>query len=251
MASDRLPKIFASFDDVDGWHVCAAANAGTAQAAMAMARTGVIIVRQYPGHMSEATTSVNARIKRWHAAPTVLAYDLSCSLVFPSSHLLVFPTVLSHTIAPVPAVGSLAPDFTLPSTSDQDVSLVSFRGKQPVLIAFFPLAFTSTCTKELCAFTDDYDQFGAAGVAILPISVDARASLKEFKAKLGMKTDLLSDFKREACSAYGTLRMDKYYSNRAYFLVDKAGVLRWVHVEAKTGDRRENSEILAQIAKLG
>ena len=158
--------------------------------------------------------------------------------------------MLTHTISPVPAVGTMAPDFTLPSTADQDVSLASFRGKQPVLIAFFPLAFTSTCTKELCAFSDDFDQFAGTGVAILPVSVDNKASLKEYKAKYGMKMELLSDFKREVCSAYGTLLMNKYYSNRAYFLTDNAGVLRWVHVEALPGHRRENAEILAEIAKL-
>jgi len=158
--------------------------------------------------------------------------------------------LISHTISSIPGVGSMAPDFTLPSTADQDVSLASFRGKQPVLIAFFPLAFTGTCTKELCAFTDEFDQFAGTGVAILPISVDHKASLKEYKAKYAMKVDLLSDFKRDACSAYGTLLMDKYYSNRAYFLTDKAGVLRWVHVEANASNRRENSEILAEIAKL-
>lgn len=159
--------------------------------------------------------------------------------------------MLSHTIQPVPAVGAIAPDFTLPSTAGRDVTLSSFRGERPVLLAFFPLAFTGTCTKELCAFTEDYDQFAVTGVEILPISVDATASLREFKAKLGLGVDLLSDFKRVVSSLYGVLLMDRYYANRAYFLIDKAGVLRWVHVEENPSHRRENTEILAEIAKLG
>jgi peroxiredoxin len=158
--------------------------------------------------------------------------------------------VLSHDIQPVPAVGTPAPDFSLPSTAGHEVSLSSFKGKQPVLIAFFPLAFTSTCTRELCAFTDDYDAFANAGVAILPISVDATASLKEYKAKLGTQIDFLSDFKRVVSSLYGVLMMDRYYANRSYFLVDRDGVLRWVHVEENPSHRRENSEILAAIATL-
>jgi len=72
-----------------------------------------------------------------------------------------------------PQVGELAPDFTVPSTSGSDVSLSSFRGKRTVLLAFFPLAFTGTCTKELICFTEDFDQFAGRGVEILPISVDA------------------------------------------------------------------------------
>ena len=150
-----------------------------------------------------------------------------------------------------PQVGDLAPDFTAASTSGRDVSLSSFRGKRNVLLAFFPLAFTGTCTKELICFTEDFDQFAGKGVEILPISVDATPSLKEFKNKLQMKTDLLSDFKRDLSRAYGVLNEDRFYSNRAYFLIDKEGRVRWSHVESNNGQRRENSEILAAIAGLG
>ena len=151
----------------------------------------------------------------------------------------------------VPAVGERAPDFTLGSTSGQQVTLSSFRGKQPVLLAFFPLAFTSTCTAELCAFRDDWDQFAGTGVAILPISVDSVPTLKEFKAKYEMKTDLLSDFKREASRAFGVLSEERFHSTRAYFLIDRDGSVRWAHVEANPGQRRENSEILEQVERLG
>lgn len=150
----------------------------------------------------------------------------------------------------VPAVGSVAPDFTLPSTSGSDVTLSSFRGVQPVLLAFFPLAFTSTCTTELCAFSDDYDAFEHQGVAVLPISVDSVPTLKEFKAKHAMRTDLLSDFKREVGTRYGVMWKDAFFTNRAYFLVDRDGVIRWTHVEDTPSGRRENAEILAQVARL-
>ncbi len=151
---------------------------------------------------------------------------------------------------PVPAVGSAAPDFTLDTTKGEKVTLSAFKGKQNVLLAFFPLAFTSTCTAELCAFTDDYAAFQGQDVTVIPISVDAVPSLKEFKAKYQMSVDLASDFKREASRAYGTLMDATFFSNRAYFLIDKAGVIRWQFVEATPGTRRENSEILAEIAKL-
>jgi len=149
-----------------------------------------------------------------------------------------------------PQIGDLAPDFTAASTSGSDVSLSSFRGKRNVLLAFFPLAFTGTCTKELISFTQDFDQFAGKGVEILPISVDSTASLKEFKNKLQMKTELLSDFKRDVSRAYGVLNEDRFYSNRAYFLIDKEGRVRWSHVEGNNGERRDNSEILAAIELL-
>jgi len=149
-----------------------------------------------------------------------------------------------------PQVGDPAPDFTAPSTSGKDVSLSSFRGKRNVLLAFFPLAFTGTCTKELVCFTEDFDQFAGKGVEILPISVDSTASLKEFKNKLQMKTELLSDFKRDISRAYGVLNEDRFYSNRAYFLIHRDGRIRWSHVEGSNSDRRENSEIFAAIERL-
>jgi len=149
-----------------------------------------------------------------------------------------------------PQVGELAPDFNVPSTSGSDVSLSSFRGKRNVLLAFFPLAFTGTCTKELVCFTEDFDQFAGRGVEILPISVDATPSLKEFKNKLQMKTELLSDFRRDVSRAYGVLNEERFYSNRAYFLIDKSGRIKWSYVERNNGERRDNSEILAAIELL-
>lgn len=153
------------------------------------------------------------------------------------------------TAVPLQA-GVAAPDFTLASTSGQNVSLADFRGKKRVLLAFFPLAFTGVCTTELCAFGEDFDAFAAIDVEILPVSVDAVPSLKEFKSKYAMKTELLSDFKREASTAYGVLRPDTFFSNRAYFLIDIDGVIRWAHVEETPGQRRENAEILEAIRNV-
>ena len=147
-------------------------------------------------------------------------------------------------------VGEPAPDFTLPSTAGVDVTLSGFRGRHNVLLAFFPLAFTSTCTAEVCAFSEDSDRFATGDTVVLPISVDSTATLKEFKARLQVRQDMLSDFKRTVSRRYDVLLEDRFYSARAYFLIDKQGTLRWMHVEARLGDRRDDAELLRVIASL-
>lgn len=153
------------------------------------------------------------------------------------------------TLTPLTA-GSVAPDFTLDSTSGEKVTLSSYRGHKYVLLAFFPLAFTGVCTAEMCGFSDDFDSFVQKDVEILPLSVDAVPSLKEFRSKYEMKVNLLSDFKREVSTAYGVLREESGFSNRAYFLIDKEGVIRWAHVEATPGQKRDNAEILEVIKNV-
>lgn len=130
------------------------------------------------------------------------------------------------------------------------VSLSSFRGNRNVLIAFFPLAFTSTCTEELCDFTRDQFDFGKLDVEILPVSVDAVPSLRAFKDHDHLSTELLSDFKRVVSRAYGVLDENKFTSRRSYFLIDKEGIVRWSYVEEHNGLKRPNEEILAEVAKL-
>ena len=149
----------------------------------------------------------------------------------------------------LPAVGTPAPDFTLPSTADADVTLSQLRGRN-VLLAFFPLAFTKTCTREMSAFTEDYAQFQSADTVVLPISVDSVPTLKEFKAKERITPDLLSDFKREVSRRYGTLHEERFFSNRAYVLIDREGVVRWTYMEDTPSTRRENDELLERVRAL-
>jgi peroxiredoxin len=153
------------------------------------------------------------------------------------------------TRSAMPAVGSPAPDFTLPSTTGAELTLSALRGKN-VLIAFFPLAFTRVCTAELCSFSEELGAFETADTVVLPISVDSIPTLREFKAKERISVELLSDFKREVSRRYGTLLEDKFHSNRSYVLIDRNGIVRWTYAEDTTGNRRENGELLERIRAL-
>jgi peroxiredoxin len=149
-------------------------------------------------------------------------------------------------VASGPVLGASAPDFTLPSTAGEKVTLSSLRGK-PVLVAFFPLAFSSTCTAQLCEMRDDHEHFEARGVTVLPISVDSTYSLKEYKAKHHFRVEFLSDFRRDVSRLYDVLLEERFYSNRAYFLIDRDGIIRWKHVEESPSHRRDDAQLFAAI----
>lgn len=152
--------------------------------------------------------------------------------------------------AAAPTIGAPAPDFTLASTSGRRVTLSALRGQSHVLLAFFPLAFTGVCTAELCDFTSDLNRFEDARAKVLGISVDAVPSLKAFAAQHGIAVELLSDFRREASRAYGTLIEETFFSRRAYFIVDREGIVRWRFIEDDLDHRRPNAALLEELEAL-
>ncbi|MDQ6828785.1 MAG: redoxin domain-containing protein [Gemmatimonadota bacterium] len=154
------------------------------------------------------------------------------------------------TTATALAVGAAAPDFTLASTRGTPFTLSSLRGEKAALLCFFPLAFTSTCTAEMCELSEDFDRFTSGNVEVFGISVDSVATLREFKAKHAMKVDFLSDFKRVVTRKYDLLIEEKFYSKRAYYLIDKSGTVVWMHIEEHPGLRRPTGELLAAIEQL-
>jgi peroxiredoxin len=149
-----------------------------------------------------------------------------------------------------PAVGDTAPDFSLPSTSGSPVVLSQYRGARAVLLAFFPLAFSGTCTDQMCEITEEFPRYESARLVVYPISVDSTYVLAEYKRRFAMPFELLSDFHREVSRAYGVYWAHKGYANRSYFLIDDRGTVRWAHVEEHPGHRRDNQELLAHIAEL-
>ncbi len=133
-----------------------------------------------------------------------------------------------------PEVGSEAPDFNLYNSEKQKVSLKDHRGKN-VLLLFFPLAFTGTCTKELCSVRDNIATYNEANAEVFGISVDSLHTLAKYKAEQNFNFTLLSDFNKEVSEAYGSLYPLFGYDmrgvgKRSAFVVDKEGVVRYAEV---------------------
>jgi peroxiredoxin len=137
-------------------------------------------------------------------------------------------------------IGNTAPDFTLYNTEKQAIKLSELRGQNVVLL-FFPLAFTSTCTKELCGVRDDIANYEGLNAKVFGISVDSIFSLGQFKKEQGLNFDLLSDFNKDASIAYGCLYEQfvlemKGVSKRSAFLIDGNGIIQYAEVLESAGD---------------
>jgi peroxiredoxin len=144
-------------------------------------------------------------------------------------------------------VGDVAPDFELRSHRGGTVKLSDFRGKQRVVIAFHPLAFTPVCAAQMRGYQSDLDRFASLDTAVLGVSIDAQPAKSAWAQTLGpISFDLLSDFypHGEVARKYGVFREKDGISERAIFVVDKDGKIAW----AKTYDIPEqpgNDELLA------
>ena len=137
-------------------------------------------------------------------------------------------------------VGSTAPDFTLTNHDRQPVTLSAQRGK-PVVLAFFPAAFSSVCTKELCTFRDSIARLGNLKAQVYGISVDTFFTLKAFHDHEKLSFPLLSDFNKQVIRDYGVFNEDmiglKGIAKRAVFVIDGQGVVR--HREVLDDARNE------------
>lgn len=136
--------------------------------------------------------------------------------------------------------GDKAPDFKLFNSDKQEVSLSDYKGKN-VVILFFPLAFTGTCTTELCEIRDNIASYAKLNAEILAISVDSLFTLEKFKEEQKLPFNLLSDFNKETSAAYGSLYENfvlgmKGVSKRSAFVVDAAGTIQYTEVLESAGD---------------
>ncbi|MEV6622866.1 peroxiredoxin [Amycolatopsis sp. NPDC051106] len=148
-------------------------------------------------------------------------------------------------------VGSEAPDFTLNDYNKQPVQLSSFRGDKPVLVVFYPFAFSGICTGELCQLRDEFADYDNKGVQILGVSVDTPFSLKAWAEKEGYQFPLLSDFwpHGEVARAYGVFNEQAGLAVRGTFLIDTSGVVRFAEVNAP-GEARDQQGWKKAVAEL-
>jgi len=132
-------------------------------------------------------------------------------------------------------VGDEAPDFELRSHRGGTVRLSDFRGKKNVVVAFHPLAFTPVCATQMTNYQSELPAFDAADTVVLGISVDAQPAKSAWARELGaIDFDLLSDFHPhgDVARRFGVLREPDGISERAVFLIDKAGKVAWAKVYA-------------------
>jgi len=152
-------------------------------------------------------------------------------------------------------IGDKAPDFTLPDTNMKPRSLTEFLGSK-VVLAFFVGAFTSVCTKEMCAFRDSMAKLVDLKAQVIGISVNDPFSNKEFAEKNRLPFPILSDYNRETLRAYGLLYpnfagLQGYtVAKRSIFILDKAGIVRYVWVTENPAVEPNYGEIEEALAKI-
>jgi peroxiredoxin len=150
-------------------------------------------------------------------------------------------------------VGQKAPDFKLMNEKREEVTLSSQKG-HPVVLAFFPAAFTGVCTKELCTFRDSMAKLNSANAQVYGISVDTSFSLAEFKKQQNLNFPLLSDFNKEVIQSYGVFNPDmiglKGIAKRSTFVIDKDGVVRYAEILEDARNEPNYDKVFDALSKL-
>src|ERR1700719_2968460 len=150
-------------------------------------------------------------------------------------------------------VGTKAPDFTLTTQDREPVTLSAQRGR-PVVLAFFPAAFSSVCSKELCTFRDRLASLNQANAQVFGISVDTFFTLKAFQADQKLAFPLLSDFNKQVIRDYGVYNEDmvglKGIAKRAVFVLDRDGIVRYREVLADASNEPDKERDFTTLPAL-
>ncbi|MEV4534660.1 peroxiredoxin [Asanoa sp. NPDC049518] len=148
-------------------------------------------------------------------------------------------------------VGTPAPDFTLKDQNNQEVRLSSYLGSSSVLLVFYPLAFSGTCSGEMAALEKALPAFAAAGVSVLTISVDSSYAHKIWLERESWSLRMLADFWPHGgvASLYGVFNSVAGFADRGTFLIDRAGVIRWAE-HVGPGSSRDTAAWLAAVTSL-
>ena len=150
------------------------------------------------------------------------------------------------------AVGTEAPDFTLKDQDGNEVTLSSFRGKENVVVVFYPFTFSGICQGELCALRDDISEFETASAQLIAISCDSRFAQQQWAQQQAYTFPVLSDFwpHGAVARAYGVFNEQLGAANRATFVIDKLGIVVDAFESPNLGTPREKAEYEAAVAKL-
>jgi peroxiredoxin len=151
-------------------------------------------------------------------------------------------------------INTKAPDFKLFNTDKKEITLSDNEGKH-VLLLFFPLAFTSTCTAELCGIRDNYSIYNNLNTVVYGISVDSLFTLAKFKSEQNLNFDLLSDFNKTVSKDYNCLYNEfvfgmKGVSKRAAFVIDKSGKIQYSEILENAGELPDFNAINNCLNKL-
>ncbi len=141
-------------------------------------------------------------------------------------------------------VGQEAPDFTLRDDSLQEFTLSSLCGK-PVVLVFYPLDFSPLCTKEMCAYRDDWSLFEDKGAEVIGISRDSAWSHRAFKAQEGLKNRLLADMKGQVAQLYGCWSEASATAERLTVVIDRDGRITYVEHNAPAQIRDQKKALAA------
>jgi thioredoxin-dependent peroxiredoxin len=142
-------------------------------------------------------------------------------------------------------VGSVAPDFTLPSQAGEMVSLKDFFGRNPVILFFYPKDDSPGCTREVCAFRDYFEEFGKLDAEIIGISSDSVESHRSFAAKHDLSFALLSDERGNIRRLYGVPKTFGLFPGRVTYVIDKERVVRHVFASQLSVERHVQESLTA------
>jgi mycoredoxin-dependent peroxiredoxin len=149
------------------------------------------------------------------------------------------------------AVGAAAPDFALMDQGKNEVKLSSFKGQKNVVLVFYPLDWSPTCTNEHACFVNDMKKFEQLDAQVLGISVDSVWSHKAYAEKMGIHYPLLADFQPRGAASdkFGVFLADKGITGRAIAIIDRSGRVAWFknYDIPVVPDLKEVAEALAQV----
>ena len=150
--------------------------------------------------------------------------------------------------------GSKAPDFTLMNQDRQPVTLSTVLANGPVVLAFFPAAFSSVCQQELCTFRDSMADLSAVKAQVMGVSTDTFFTLKAWGDQQRFGFPLLSDYNKEVIRQYGVVNPDmiglKEIAKRAVFVIDPAGIVRHQEVLEDARNEPDYGKVRAALAAL-